>query len=250
MARVKNRGRRRRTVALSSALALTKVVFLAAAAAAALWSARTLLLRSATWADIKASPEKSIAPCSDLNSPTTGSWKDPTQSWAPSRCVYNETASSQSTRPTAFKTSPEKKAIAPCSDLDSLTTGSWNDTTQRWSPSRCFYDETVSSQFPSCLNNKTMSFYGDSTLRKIVNELLKLAKVDHKIKLEIWGKAPYYSIGGGKVAGNSSRGEIKMHWTPSAYYQQPARIPSALDRDDVAVISIGAWDMVNTVLPF
>ena len=95
-----------------------------------------------------------------------------------------------------------------------------------------------------------MSFYGDSTLRKIVNELLKLAKVDHKIKLEIWGKAPYYSIGGGKVAGNSSRGEIKMHWTPSAYYQQPARIPSALDRDDVAVISIGAWDMVNTVLPF
>jgi len=247
MARVENIGRRRRTVALSSA-----VIFLAAAA---LWSV-CLLLRSATWADInKASPEKSIAPCIDSNRLAAGTWNDPTQSWAPSRCVYNETVSSQfplvqPTRPTAAKASPEKKSIAPCSDLDSLTTGSWNDTTQRWTPSRCFYDETVSSQFPSCLNNKTMSFYGDSTLRKIVNELLKLAKVDHKIKLETWGKAPYYSIGGGKMAGNSSRGEIKMHWTPSAYYQQPARIPSALDRDDVAVISIGAWDMVNTVLPF
>ena len=165
--------------------------------------------------------------------------------WSVCTLLRSATRVTQSTGETVIEASPVQ-AIAPCSNLDSLTMGSWNVTTKSWVPSHCFYNEAVSFQYTSCLNNKTISFYGDSTLRNIVNETLKLAKVDDEIKLKTWGEGPHYIVGGGKMRGDSSRGEIKMYWTPSAYYQKPAEIPSRLDLDDVAVISIGVWDMVNS----
>ncbi|KAL7533533.1 hypothetical protein ACHAXR_006755 [Thalassiosira sp. AJA248-18] len=87
-----------------------------------------------------------------------------------------------------------------------------------------------------CLANKSISFYGDSTLRNIANESIALAQAT--IQLETWAGGPRYHVGGGSLVG----GNMAVWWTPSAYFQKPASV-GTMETDDYSIISIGVWDM-------
>lgn len=128
-------------------------------------------------------------------------------------------------------------SMQTCSDLDSLSVGRWDNRTKTWMPSHCTFAAFNKSTVRECFVNKTFGFYGDSTLRNIVNEIISLAGAN--IKLETWASAPGYRCGGGAIARG---GNLNMYWTPSAYYQKPASIGS-MSTDDVSVIGIAAWDM-------
>lgn len=124
-----------------------------------------------------------------------------------------------------------------CSDLDMLTTGTWNQATKQWQPKKCSFTTFDKTMVDQCLGNKSISFYGDSTLRNIANELIRLEEAT--ITLDTWAPGPFYRNGGGSISNN---GKMAMWWTPSAYFQQPARV-GTLETDDISIISIGVWDM-------
>ena len=143
----------------------------------------------------------------------------------------------------AFATfAPRSRAgadVAPrpaCTDLDALGRGTWNNATEEWEPRACARQQLTRALLERCLAGARIGFYGDSTLRRVVAELSRLVEVN--FKLASWAPAPHY-VGGGNF-GNGTR--AAMFWTPSAYHQKPANV-GTFASDDVAIISIGVWDM-------
>jgi len=128
-------------------------------------------------------------------------------------------------------------------DLDSLTKGEWDETSNIWKPDACQHIPFKTSDIQQCIADKTITFYGDSLLRNIANELIKIALGaggnDRGKELATWASSPYLLGGGGSIKGG---GKIAMYWTPSAYHQTPSSVGS-MEQDDASIIGIGVWDM-------
>ena len=131
-------------------------------------------------------------------------------------------------------------------DLDSLTKGEWDETSNIWKPNACQHIPFKTSDIQQCIAKKQITFYGDSLLRNIANELIAITLGGHDKrtgKLETWATSPYL-LGGGSMKGGGGGGKIAMYWTPSAYFQTPSSVGSgSMEQDDVSIIGIGAWDM-------
>ncbi len=126
-----------------------------------------------------------------------------------------------------------------CANLNELTKGSWNDETNQWLPSSCTFTPFVKSSLDSCLANKQISFYGDSTLKNIAGSLLISSNATN-IEMSSWAGADVkYKCGGGTFGHNS---RMAMWWTPSAFHQSPPSV-GTMSEDDISVISISVWDM-------
>ena len=126
-----------------------------------------------------------------------------------------------------------------CANLNEQTNGSWNDETNKWHSSSCTFTPFVKPSLDSCLANKQISFYGDSTLRNIANSLLRASNATN-IELSTWAGADVkYKCGGGTFGQNA---RMAMWWTPSAFYQTPPAV-GTMSTDDISVISISVWDM-------
>jgi hypothetical protein len=128
-------------------------------------------------------------------------------------------------------------ALKPCDSLEGVTAGRWSDmgANARWQPYMCKLDYITDNPayMSSCFQGKKVGFYGDSTLRQIAGVAMNLTN-------------PHFADLGMRVFGGTSPveggGEIKMAWTPSAYYQTPVAVGN-LGGEDITVISIGLWDM-------
>lgn len=128
-------------------------------------------------------------------------------------------------------------ALKPCESLEGITAGRWSDMSEnaRWQPYMCKLDYITDNRarMHSCFQGRKVGFYGDSTLRQIAGVAMNYTN-------------PHFADLGMRVFGGTSPveggGEIKMVWTPSAYYQTPASMGNLAD-EDITVISIGPWDM-------
>ena len=139
-----------------------------------------------------------------------------------------------------------------CHDLDSLTKGQWNEQSNLWEPESCQYIPFTNTDLQQCIANdhQSFTFYGDSLLKNIASQFIKLGNASESIKLEAWGPGPTYFIGGGDIdTAQEGKGEqqniagrVAMYWTPSAYFQKPHSVGN-MAKDDVSIINIGVWDM-------
>lgn len=137
------------------------------------------------------------------------------------------------------KKSLEASHDRTCTDLDMLTTGDWNNDTNQWHPKNCSFVPLDKHSLDQCMANKSISFYGDSTLRNIAEQLIWL-EGDETTRLKgVAGPQEQHLLGEFALANN---GSMKGWWTPSAYYQRPGQV-GTMDKDDYSIISIAVWDM-------
>jgi hypothetical protein len=143
-----------------------------------------------------------------------------------------------------------------CASLDDIQQGGkWNKDMLQWEPQDCCFNaisphssnsnstQTLSI-WDQCIADKTFGFYGDSTLKNILIQLLTLGnKGTQPFNIENWAQGPSYHAGRGTLFGsnNTKKGELNMWWTPSAYFQKPSSLPS-IRHDDISIISISVWD--------
>eukprot|EP00980_Cylindrotheca_fusiformis_P018558 scaffold6148_cov127-Cylindrotheca_fusiformis.AAC.5 len=129
-----------------------------------------------------------------------------------------------------------------CSDLESLTSGRWNNATQTFERySSCSFEPfPTGEEFVKLIENKSIGFYGDSTLKNIAIQIIQRTNITMEEPMGTWGPSEKGYLCGGIDVGQ--HGSLKMYWTPSVYYQPHPIIPS-FRTNDISIISIGVWDL-------
>lgn len=130
--------------------------------------------------------------------------------------------------------------LPPCRDLTLLTNGTWDNASETFEPSHCSFEPfPIGNDFTKLVENHEIGFYGDSVLKGIALQIIKLTNITMETPMEGWSHAQKgYLCGGVKTL----NGGIKVYWTPSGYHQYPSAAPS-FRTDTISVIGIGAWDM-------
>jgi len=118
-----------------------------------------------------------------------------------------------------------------------LLSGDWIG--EKWVPRECSYTQITSNpkEIERCISKTKFGFYGDSTLIAVAKVAMRLGS-GFEPNVRTWSPPPFLC---GEASFPNS-GYAKMWWTPSAYNQKPANLAS-IKTDDVAVLSMGPWDM-------